>query len=494
VRPLPRPFALPVGLACATLLLAACGTQLDPTEVLAGPGDESSQAVASAPDVPGDVTTPPLSADSSDDPGVAVDQGTDASSLTVDGPAAPSDAAPVSDSGVDPASAQEPERDADAGSCDGFANQTGITDDTITISNSVDISGPVPGLMQPSQDAVRAYAAYFNSTSDICGRKLAVLGLDSRTDAAADQVAYARACAESFAAVGSMSAFDAGGGKTAEQCGLPDLRAASATLERSECSTCFGAFSLLANEFENAVPDFVRKNYPEGAKRAAYVWINVGAVPANANYQADAMEKRGVNFVVRRPIDISEFNYTPHVQALKDADVEYVQFLGSAQHAVRMVQAMKQNDYSPDLIMMSQPMYEDTYIEQAGEASEGTHVFVTHTPFFEAGGNPEISLYMRWLDQVRPGAKPTSYGLFSWSAAKLFVERAVALGGRLTRSTLLQEIRGVRNWTADGAHTPQNVGTKRTAECWRFIKVSGGRWVAAGEKRFTCSGTTTVPK
>eukprot|EP01032_Pedospumella_encystans_P002315 gene2315-2720_t len=141
--------------------------------------------------------------------------------------------------------------------------------------------------MQAGQDAVRAYAAYFNSTSDICGRKLEVLLLDSRTDAAADQLAYTKACDQAFAAVGSMSAFDSGGAATAQACGLPDLRAASASLERSKCTTCFGAMSLKANEFENAVPDWVKANYPDAARKAAYVWINAGAVPANANYQAD---------------------------------------------------------------------------------------------------------------------------------------------------------------------------------------------------------------
>ena len=96
-------------------------------------------------------------------------------------------------------------------SCDGFKNGPGITDTEITIGNSSDISGPVPGLFESAQDATKAYVAYFNSTSDICGRKLKLVTYDSRTDAAADQQAYTRACDEVFAMVGSMSAFDSGG-------------------------------------------------------------------------------------------------------------------------------------------------------------------------------------------------------------------------------------------------------------------------------------------
>ena len=74
----------------------------------------------------------------------------------------------------------------------------------------------MPGLFEANQDAVRAYVAYFNATSDICGRKLELKTYDSRTDAAADQQAYTQACDDTFAMVGSMSAFDSGGASTAQ--------------------------------------------------------------------------------------------------------------------------------------------------------------------------------------------------------------------------------------------------------------------------------------
>ena len=97
------------------------------------------------------------------------------------------------------------------------------------------------GSSSPSQDAVKAYVAYFNSTSDICGRKLKLVTYDSRTDAGADQQNYAKGCDETFAMVGSMSAFDSGGAATAQGCGLPDVRSAAVTRDRNACNTCFPA-------------------------------------------------------------------------------------------------------------------------------------------------------------------------------------------------------------------------------------------------------------
>src|SRR5690349_20667929 len=98
-----------------------------------------------------------------------------------------------------------PTADARAGSCAGFANRTGVTSKVIRIGNSVDRTGPVPGLYLSARQAVRAYVAYFNSQHRICGRRLALDVYDSKTDAAGDKAAYRSICAKDFAAVGSMS-------------------------------------------------------------------------------------------------------------------------------------------------------------------------------------------------------------------------------------------------------------------------------------------------
>jgi ABC-type branched-subunit amino acid transport system substrate-binding protein len=379
-----------------------------------------------------------------------------------------------------------------AGNCAGFKNQTGIDAKTITIANASDISGPVPGLFQSAQDATKAYVAYFNSGSDICGRKLSLESLDSRTDAAADQQSYAKACETSFAAVGSMSAFDSGGAATAQNCGLPDIRSAAVTPERSRCSTCFGAQSTNATQFQNAVPDYVLKNYHDASQHAAYLWINAGASPPNAKNQAAAMTKRGMKFVYQQGIDVSEFNYAPYVQQMKSKGVKYVQFLGAYQQAVRLAQAMQQQGFKPDVYMLDPTAYDPDYVQSGGSAVQGTTIFINFVPFAEARSSKEMELYQAWLQQVHPGAQPTFFGVFAWSAARLFVEEATKLGGRLTRQTLVPSLRSVDNWTGNGIHSTQHVGAKNTGDCWRFITLKGAKWVPTGGRKYTCNGTTTA--
>jgi ABC-type branched-subunit amino acid transport system substrate-binding protein len=290
--------------------------------------------------------------------------------------------------------------------------------------------------------------------------------------------------------IGSMSAFDSGGASTAEDCGLPDIRSASVTFDRQACSTCYGAQSTVANEFQNAVPDFVKKNHPDAAKSAAMVYINAGAAAENAKTQVAAMENRGMSFDYVQGIDISEFNYSPYVQQMKDKGIEYVQMIGATAQFVRLAQAMQQQGFEPQVFMLDPTAYTRDFVQSGGDAVEGATLFINFTPFEEASSNEELQLYVSWLQQVKPGAEPSFFGLFSWSAARLFVERATALGGRLSRSTLLSEIAKVDDWTANGMHSPQHVGPRHTGECWRFIQLKAGKWVPVGGTKYLCSGTT----
>src|SRR3712207_8816356 len=105
----------------------------------------------------------------------------------------------------------------------GGETDTGVTETEIVIANVSDTSGAVPGLFKDAQLAVQAYVEYFNRTyGTIYGRKLKFLPLDSQLDSGANRNKYLQACDQSFAAVGSMSAFEQGGKDPIRQCGLPD--------------------------------------------------------------------------------------------------------------------------------------------------------------------------------------------------------------------------------------------------------------------------------
>lgn len=475
--------------ALAMLLLSACGSQLAPGDVVAAGGTTGGGGVVVGADGQPVVTG---------DDGMPVTTGTDPGTTSggdTSGGDTGSDSGPGPQDGSDPGPEEGPDGPpVKAGSCDGFKNGPGITDTTITIGNSSDISGPVPGLFESAQDATKAFVAYFNKSNPdgICGRTLVLKNYDSRTDDPTDQRNHVDACENVFAMVGSMSAFDSGGAAVTEQCGLPDLRSAGVTGARQKCATCFGAQSTIAGEVNNVVADHVLKNFPDAAQNAASLYINAGAAAENGQLQPKAMTKRGMRFTVVRGIEVSEFNYAPYVQQLKDEGVGYVQITGAIPQFVRLAQAMTQQGYDPDVFMIDPTAYEPDFISQGGKDVEGVTIYMNFVPFEEASSSPETKLYLDWLQATKPGATPDFFGVFSWSAARLFVETAAKLGGDLNRASLVDAIRKTDNWTANGLHAPQRVGPKHTGECFRLIQVKGGKFVPLGSTKYTCNGITTV--
>lgn len=486
-----RTLATGTSALALSVLLAACGSQLDPDTVAAANGSSVNMGAGSVSgEVLPDGTVVGGGGSAAGGGGDVTGSGSgDSGSVTGGGGGGTGGSDTTGGSGGDTA-AKDPVLSSKGVDCSGFKNQTGITDDKIILSNVSDLSGPVPGIFQATSDAVRAFAIYFNAQSDICGRSIEVLALDSRADAGADQQAYQKACEQSFAAVGSMSAFDSGGARVAEGCGLPDLRTASVTPERTACKTCFGTQSAHADYFQNSVPDFIKKNYPEGAKKGAYLYLNAGAAAVNGKAQISAMSKRGINYVYTQGVDVSEFNYGPYVQQMKDKGVQYVQWLGSYQHGVRLAEAMQQSGFEPDLFLFDPVAYNQGFVESGKESVDGATVFLNFVPFEEASSSQEMSLYLSYLRQVDPNSTPTFFGVFAWSAARLFVTKAVELGGDLNRANMIKQITGVKTWDGNKMHAPQSVGSKALAECWRFMQLKGGKWTPSFGKTYQCTGKT----
>ncbi|MDP9821523.1 ABC-type branched-subunit amino acid transport system substrate-binding protein [Nocardioides massiliensis] len=503
---LPRRRGLQVAvlLAAAALVLTACGHRLGPEEIQranAGTGAVTGTAGGSA-GADGVLDAGSGGADdgvvAAGDPGApAGDTGGATSGSTRDaGGGGGGAAAPGGGGGSGGTPSGSGENSATggtkAGACEGFANQTGITGSTIRLANVSDISGPIPGLFQATQDATRAYVAYFNANSDICGRKLELDTLDSRSDTAADQAAYQRACSSAFAAVGSMSAFDSGGAKVAQNCKLPDVRSSTTSRERNACTTCLGAQTVNPEVVSLAALKWFQRKDRASTQKSAWIHIRAGSVPDIQAGRQKAAERIGFKTLYSTGIDLTEFNYAPFVQQMKSRGVEYVDFVGSWQQAVRLAQAMKQQSYSPKVVHYLQPMYTQDLIDNASGAVENVYLSVNHPTYTDTSAK-EMQLYLAWLQQVKPGARPTTYGVYAWSAARLFVETSIKLGGKLNRDTLNAELKKVRNWTANDLHAGQNPGTKRTGECTSMIQVKGGKFTrVAPAKGYLCEGLLDV--
>lgn len=483
-----RPLAPRLVLACSAALvlaLTACGSQVDPDTMARMNGQgvligaDGQPVVAEDGAVPGALPG---------DPGAgAVGSGTGGGDTTTGATSGGSAGGPAA-GGEAPAGEGATAADGGvrAGSCAGFRNSTGITDTEITIANVADISGPVPGLFQAAQDATKAFVAFYNATTPdgICGRSLRLSALDTRSDAGGDQQAYTRACDEAFAAVGSVSSQDQGGAATAEGCGLPDMRAFTVTPQRSDCVSCFSAYSIKPNLLAESFYSYWTEREPQASQKVAVYYVDVPAAEVNARSFAAGWDAQGGETVRVQGIATSEFNYAPFAQQMKDDGTELVMYFGPYQFTIRLQEAMQQQGVEA-LFLTDPTVYDSRYVEQGGSAVDGTFVYSV-VQLFDNARIPEMVLYRQWLERTAPGSVPNYYGLFAWSSARLFVQKATELGGKLTRPALVDALKTVREWDSNGIHAPMQVGSKTTPGCVKMLQLDGSTWKQASPGDFLC--------
>jgi len=95
----------------------------------------------------------------------------------------------------------------------------------------------------------------------------------------------------------------------------------------------------------------------------------------------------------------------------------------------------------------------------------------------EASSNPEMQLYEQWLQRAAPGALPDYFGIYAWSAGRLFLKAAQQVGAKLTRKALFAALKSIHSWNDFGMHVAHDIGAKREANCTLYAEVKNGRFV-----------------
>jgi hypothetical protein len=319
-----------------------------------------------------------------------------------------------------------------------------------------------------------------------------VIGLDSGTSESGDQQASQTACNSAFAMVGSMGAFDAGGADVVAHCGIPDIRAAATETTRQRSPVTFGAYSLNTSLVPSAPFNYF-KSLGDAYQHAAFVYLDAGASSLNADSFIAAEEKMGFKFIYKQGISVKGglIPYDSYAQTMASKGVKYVQYIGSANPYAGQLKAAidnqsKSNSSFKPIFVMDPTGYSTEYTS-SGSQTNGTYVFDAGPMLEEANRNAQLATYLTWLQRTSGGA-PTFYGTYAWSAAALFTEIAVQLGGKLSRSTMLAELQKVHAWTNHNMTPPNDVAGKRTPNCVSVIQYNNGKWVRKTPYPYTCGG------
>jgi hypothetical protein len=156
------------------------------------------------------------------------------------------------------------------------------------------------------------------------------------------------------------------------------------------------------------------------------------------------------------------------------------------QNIQRLQKSMRQQNYVPKVRDWDSVAYDQDYLKEAA-AVEGSFIFL-NTALIEEGGE-EMNLYKSWLQRGAPGAVPDYFGLYAWSAFRLFQKLAIQIGPDLTREKMLAALKGTKEWNGNGLHGPHQTGAKLPTVCNVYVQVKGGKFVRmAPASGFDCSG------
>ncbi len=367
------------------------------------------------------------------------------------------------------------------------ATDTGVTPTEIRLGTVSDVSGVIPGLARSTFQAIQAVAAYINSQGGICGRTVVPDLHDDQTTANGNKSATQDACAQDFALVGSFSAFDDAGAPVVDQMKCPDMTAFTTTAARGESNPyTFPIYPNRPDYFVIASANYMKRIDPDVVRNAAILYLNAGVAATNARARVKAYSRVGFRFVYDQAVQVVESNYTPYVEAMKDHNppVRFFTMVADTQSIVRVLQAMHQQDWYPKVMQFDLQVYSPQFLQLAQGTGDGGLFWLNQAMFEEASHNPEMQLYEQWLQRVTPGAVPDTFGLFAWSAGRLFQQLATAIGRDLTRAKLVAALLKEAAWTDHGLHPAMNVAARLPSPCEVFGEIRRNGFV----RRYPSSG------
>jgi ABC-type branched-subunit amino acid transport system substrate-binding protein len=381
------------------------------------------------------------------------------------------------------------------------AADVGITDKEIRLAVIADVENPVvPGLFQPSVDAVKAWAKLVNKQGGLAGRKVVIDFIDSKLSADEARNAVIKACSDDFAMVGSAALFlnnvddmvacaDAQGNPT----GLPDVPGLALEVPQ-RCSPVTYVFSgdrkFCATQDQHPQTYFPQagdaRYYLKKHKDLHGIWLVPSDLRATrnaqiTNFQAGfelGMKKDGEGFYdnsARAP----QSALTPFVQVMKDNNSTFA-YNGNAFNQMVLLrrEAKLQGVNSVKVWACNQGCYDAEFLKQGGADVEGTSSWLPTLPFYsEYKQNAALKGLVRELggaDQLNANAINSYVGALLFQEA---AEKAVAGGGTLTRQSLLDSLKSIHKFDAQGIIGPMDIGNREPNPCYVLVTVKNGKFV-----------------
>lgn len=376
------------------------------------------------------------------------------------------------------------------------ASDTGVTADSVQISTVSD-PGFVgrPGLNQEMFDTATAFSKWCNAQGGIGGRKINLKLRDAKLTNF-QQVAIAACQEKDFMMVGGGAVFDDQGQAVRLGCGLPTVAGYVVTPQAASADLTYQPIPNPTKLL--SVGDFawLGKKFPDAVKHTAVMVGSIDTTRLVGRRYSEAVTARGWKIVKNIEYNANgETTWRPDAEALKNAGVKALIWVGEPKFFGDMLKAVSDIGYKLDFARMDANGYDPTLVTEGGNAANGAFVRSVLSPFLTAGDakdNPATAQYREMIAKYKPGGKIAYLGVQGLSAWLLFAAAATECGADLTRDCVWANIAKVKDWTGGGLHAPQDPADDRPGTCFVAEEVENGKFVVASKAEanqgiYTCS-------
>jgi ABC-type branched-subunit amino acid transport system substrate-binding protein len=360
----------------------------------------------------------------------------------------------------------------------GGATDVGVTADTVTLGNVSTLSGPVPGIFQGAVLGTQAAVAYANSQGGIYGRKLRVDVRDDQFDTGQNRANTIDLLSKAFAFAGSFSLYDDAALDQIKASGIPDTTY-SLTEGRRAVPNNFSV-APAKNGWRLGPLNYFKQKFPQAVTAVGALYGDVPAAKANYLGWKGAAESIGYHITYDRGTQPTEQDYTADVVAMRQSGVKMVYIMALDVKALsKLANAMKAQAFKPQAFIVGGVAYDPALIDLAGDSVEGMLNDQQQAAFQgeDSSAIPEVALFNQYLQKVRPGYKPDLFAAFGWSETRLLMQAMQAAGPKLTRASVIAELRKIETFDDHGFLAPAGPASKRPATCYIILQVQHGKFV-----------------
>lgn len=346
------------------------------------------------------------------------------------------------------------------------ATDVGVTDDTIQIGTVTDKGFTSrPGLNEEMYDTAVAFAEWCNSLGGINGRELVVADRDAAMLSFNTQIQ--EACETDFALVGGGAVLDDSDNGGREACALPNFPGYVVSAGARSAGLQVQALPNPVGNINIGPYRIIAETDPEVIDRMGIVTSSFGSVVDVRDDTVAAAAELGYDVVYSEEYDsLGESNWRPFAEAMRDADVQVLDFVGEPTYLGQLLLELDVIDYHPRYIVLNANFYDTLFVETSGSVADNTSVRLQFTPLELADENAATADYLALMEEFNPDGKVALLGMQALSSLLLFAQSASACGNELTRECVLEEAGSVTEWTGGGLHAAQNPAETLPGNCF----------------------------